>query len=557
MGFLVRIIADADIVVRLLFGVGEARLVGAAGIGGACPTVRVDGDRDGNRRHRQRAGHISDVVVVIALGPFDHSVLRRRAAGAHVRLAAGIGDVRQRVAFCKTIYGCKIVFPLADECLAVILLLLVVGRNRQLLAVVDLDRQFASVVDHVARDGTAVARQGMIVGPAVDAGRRHLVSVADFQLLRLFRLAFDRIAVHIEVLDMEGRHDKLAVIEGDDIVFGIGGDGQALQILVRIVIVIRVVGIAVVPHPGLVDRCSLLLHGDGGAVHVVYDLIRVHLDVFVPVEHVADGVADLVRLLAVQEGQDVVFIIQCQRLGAGVRPVTRDGDCVLADLLAHRKDRARDRLLRVHFALILGIQIADRVAERGQGPAGVQRDVPRNRRGEVVALRRVLIRVPAREGIVLPLRCIRVFRDLVLFNRLRVDAAAAAVHVEGDGIGRRRPLAVDRQIGRGHLGKVVRRGQAGVRVPAAPRIVLVHAALRRSRRPVIRAAADIRVELDLLKGLKLRSTIIVVDLIGVAVIVKVISCYVIFIVTMVKGIAVNYLRRYAVAVRIVSLAVFF
>ena len=309
MGGLVRIAADADIVVHRLGTIGEARLVGAAGVKVPRPAVRVDGDRDINRLHRQRAGCVRDVVVGFAPGSFDHGVLRRRAAGAHVRLAAGIGDARQPVAFGKAGYRRQVADPFTDERRAVIRLLLVVGRNRQLLAVVDPDRQFASVVDHVARDGTAVARQGMVVGPAVDAGGRHLVSVADLQLLRLLRLAFDRIAVHIEVLDMEGRHDKLAVIEGDDIVFGIGGDGQALQILVRIVIVIRVVAVAVFTHPSLVDRCSLLLHGDGGAVRVVYDLVRVHLDVFVPVEHVADGVADLVRLLAVQEGQDVAFIV--------------------------------------------------------------------------------------------------------------------------------------------------------------------------------------------------------------------------------------------------------
>ena len=261
------------------------------------------------------------------------------------------------------------------------------------------------------------------------------------------------------------------------------------------------------------------------------------------------------NFVAVIKSDLIADSLKFYRLLGLIRPVTRYDQSFLSDLLSELIVRIGDHLVRGNRFLVLLSQIMDCIAQRVQDPVSINGSIGFDL---CIPVKRFpIFPKPSFKGIAFLYRICGSYYFVIFLNSLVLNRRSAAVKIKGYCKYRRVPPAIEHQIRCGHGAESIGCSQTAVFIPAFPVIITVHSALGRCGFPVISVSGDRRVELDIINGLQILRQILIINLIGIAVVIKVISSYVLFIVAVIERIANYLLGSQPIPISVIGLAIFF
>ena len=587
---LIAVMADDDVILDALVAVGEAGLPDLAVIDIAGPAVGLDTDGDVDLRHLQGAADVAERIVIIRMRRIRRRVLGRNGSYAGIDTAVvsivirvGIGerDAAQTLALGQTFDHHLAIQPRRQgQRRAVVLLAVALDGDGDLLLIEE--GEFQALVSHGIGDlviGTRFiavvvsADDSLVELPAGDGRAGQGEGLAHLQVLLV--IARDPSAVHVDEVDGDRGVPVAGVVERQHVLVFIRCKDQGLFDRIREEFDAFQFGVGRIER-GIVDRRRQLddrsrVAGNVSNRQSFRNDPRFRLaSVLRRIDEIANLVAGGIQLRFVDEGDHVAFARQSDRLAVGHRTIAGNGNGLLGDGLADHEVRVGDDLVlgdlniprvvngdRRSLPFFNFSQILNDIAQDSAAPVGINGGLSRDLglpTEELTAIRRgvPVVKDKARLG------GVRRSGDLpVLCNGLigrQSGRSVIAVHKVYRVI-RRGPLGVEHQVGRGHLVEGVRRRQTGIGIPACKRVVAVHAALRRGRRPDVRRLVDVGVKLDVRDRVKKITAVVVVDVVGVTVVVQVICGGILSVVAVIEGIAANNLRRQAIAIRIICLAI--
>ena len=594
-------VADQDVVLYRLVGVGEAGLVGLAGVLRAGPAVGLDADRDVDGRHGQGALDVAHGVVVRVralagnLGVLgrDNGGTRVDAAivGGVVRVGVVEANARQAVDIQQALNGhlASQIFGQLQLLALFILLGQAVGGDGRLLLVEQGELQGGAcsfLGDLVVGAGLGAAEgsalHGLVQLPAGDGRAAEGEGLADLQHLGVVSGVGYGVAVHVHEVDGDVGMLVAGIVERQHVLLLVSGQHQLLLHLVgvegdAVQIGARLVQHGVIHGGGLLDDVGdvavdgFLLHScDGNIAGILFRI-----------QDVLHRVFDRTGLRDVYEGDHVVGVRagQLQRRGVRLGAIAGDGDGLLGDLLADHEVRVRDDLVGreadIGLAIdydglnvrILGSRLAHvvhGVLQRVARPVGVHGGVRRDLGGEVKQGVPFGGGEPVFEGVARLGGVARALDPGLLFHGLGVvhRGGVLAVH-KGDGEGGRGPLGVQHQRNAAilcacrHLVEGIGIAiQAAVVIPPREGVVGVHVALGCSGRPVVGGAVDVRIVLYIRDRTQLVISIVILDLVSMAIVVEVVGRYIAIpvgiVVFMIVGIAIDLFRAITTAGRFLA-----
>ena len=229
----------------------------------------------------------------------------------------------------------------------------------------------------------------------------------------------------------------------------------------------------------------------------------------------------LIGLFDVYKRDDVLLFIARELVAHAVflRTIASYSNRLLGYFLANLQIGVGHCLRRRNFVAVC-VNIFNGIAQGFLGPLGIDLRVGGDLRVPVEERGATSISVPTVERKA-SLGRVSGPRDLaVLLNRLRIGKLGRAVSIdELNRIARSGPLGVQRYIARRHRRKHVLRGQSRIGIPTPKRVITVYAALRSCRRPIV--SGDVGVELDTGVGLEKSALIVVIDVVRIAIVIKI------------------------------------
>ena len=343
----IALMADHHIFFNALAGIGEAGLIGLAGVLRTGPSVWLNTDGDIDLRHLQGAADIPNSVILRIHGSRDHRVLRGHGRRAGVQTSyriRGIGvpvieiDPRQGMSFQQAIHA-----DLVSLC----------GRQGQCSTVIhlaEIDRSDGDSPLIIQGEGQTVGRHGfrdqIWVGarlspiilfthhglfqlPAGDGGTGQGKGLTYLQALNI--LGRNGIPVHIHEVDGNGGILESCVVEVENVSLRAGREDQGLLHCVREEL-----------DPGQFGMCRIkrrIIHGlchlnyrscvSGDTHHRFCSCYFSFLAcVLIGIQDILHRIAGGITFLQILEGEHVLAVVlgKGQGLTVRLRTVAGDGD---------------------------------------------------------------------------------------------------------------------------------------------------------------------------------------------------------------------------------------
>ena len=576
IGLLIAVVTDLYIILNAFAGIGKACLFDFTIVPVVGPAVRLNTDRDVDRRYFQRAADVANAIVVRVVRTTDRRIFRRDDGLARIDAAIPSGVICSSIAVFNRRQGVAVQQALClylvrqtlrqRQGFTVILLRLIIDGYGRLFLIEEREDQSPVIRDFIGdlilrvrfRSAITRALDSLVEFPLGYRSMPQRQGLADLQDLGI-RIV-DRFTVHVDEVDGDRYALVAGIVECQNVLFLVCGKGQLLFGRIRIELFsrkLRMISIEARRY------CSSRFNDTHGVTrNSSYGLFRSHGQtgtLFTVRDDVLDYVAGLIRLQDIDKGNDIVLFVafECQCFSVGLRTITYHANCLLSNRIANLKVRIGDGLSRCHRLAIL-VHIANRIAQSLLRPVGVDRSVRRDLSIPVEQFSACCRGIPAVEDItILDGRSLKGTNLAVLRNvgLGSIDSRGVLTVDIGDRERRRGPFRIQYQIRRGHRGEGIRRRQTGIGIPAVEGIVAVHAALGRRGRPSIRRLIDVCIKLYILNRVQLRAAVVVVDLECISLVIEIKRIATILVVVI--CIPQNLLRVQTIAIRIIRLTVCF
>ena len=373
--------ADHDVIINGLAGIGESGLLFGAVVDVAGPAVGLDADSDVDLGDLQRAADVADAVIIRVGRAADDRVPGRYDSGAGIeaavtgrviRVGIGIADGSQAVSALQARHD-DLVIQVGGQGQGRAVVLLAQADSGDSSFLLIKDREDAPVFgirlsDFVRGNRLGSTKRSAFYGAVKPPARyRRTAEGKGLVNLQIFSMNIrKRFTVHVHIVDLNLCFAIIGIIEGYNVVVSRGAEYNRLLRCIRVKI--QVLQLRMLLIQGIVINCSRQHGGRHGITvdtsnrHVRCDMNVLTIIELCRVQNKVGNVAGGVGFSSIIEGQFIAGLSQHQVQAAIFGSITRYSDGLFSDSLAHFKLRSSDNFLSCQIFIVLFIHIVNSIA---------------------------------------------------------------------------------------------------------------------------------------------------------------------------------------------------